>query len=171
MKVCNKCKIDKSFEMYYTNTDGSLKHPWCKTCLLAKNKEYREANKEKCRAISRKNSARYRQDPEFVKKERERINQWRLDNLDKHAAKEARRRSLKLKATPDWADHNYINDLYSNCKEAEELFASVGVDIKFHVDHIVPLKHSKVCGLHVEHNLQILTAEENMKKSNKFEVK
>ncbi len=58
--------------------------------------------------------------------------------------------------TPNWANISKIYDIYLNCPKGH------------HVDHIVPLKGSNVCGLHVENNLQYLTAEDNQKKNNKW---
>jgi hypothetical protein len=42
--------------------------------------------------------------------------------------------------------------------------------IKHSVDHIVPLIHDKVCGLHVPWNMQVLTLVDNIAKSNNFLV-
>ena len=66
-------------------------------------------------------------------------------------------------ATPVWANRDIINELY---KTAQKLTTETG--IPHAVDHIIPLKHPLVCGLHNEANLQILTKEENSKKNNKF---
>lgn len=76
----------------------------------------------------------------------------------------ARKHGEKL-ATPSWCDIEAVNSVY---KEARRLESIDG--IKRHVDHIIPLKHPLVCGLHVHNNLQVLTAEENMKKHNNFSI-
>ena len=59
--------------------------------------------------------------------------------------------------TPEWADKKKINKLYRKSKK-------LGSD--WHVDHLVPLIHPRVCGLHCEDNLQIMLAIENIKKGN-----
>ena len=68
----------------------------------------------------------------------------------------AKRRAMKLKATPKFADLNKIKEIYKKCPKG------------YHVDHIVPLINKNVCGLHVEWNLQYLTPSANISKSNKF---
>lgn len=68
-------------------------------------------------------------------------------------------------ATPSWANKQAIKEIY---KTAVKLTESTGT--VYEVDHIVPLTNKLVCGLHVEHNLRVVTFEENRKKSNHFQV-
>lgn len=58
-------------------------------------------------------------------------------------------------ATPDWANRKAIALIYRQAK-------AFGRE----VDHIIPLRHPHVCGLHVEDNLRIATTRENSNKSN-----
>lgn len=77
----------------------------------------------------------------------------------------AARRSRLLQATPSWADRAAILSIY---QEAVRL--SSGGSIAYEVDHIVPLQGELVCGLHTHHNLQVIAAVINRKKSNQFVV-
>jgi len=81
---------------------------------------------------------------------------YRLLNRNKIQAHNALRRARKLQATPKWINLKEIEEFYLNRADG------------MHVDHIIPLKNDKVCGLHVLWNLQYLTPSENSAKKNKF---
>lgn len=145
--------------------------------------ENREARKATQKAYRAKNSARlaeknraFRADnPEYFSAyERSRSSTkylinllHRLQNPQKwraYMAEYARLRSAHLKqAQPPWADRKKIRDVYLACQMISEMSG-----VPHHVDHIVPLRGKTVCGLHIETNLQILTASDNLRKSNSY---
>lgn len=73
------------------------------------------------------------------------------------------RKPFERQARPAWADLRKMRAWYA---EAERRRAA-GEDVT--VDHIVPIKHPRVCGLDWEGNYQFLSARENSSKSNKFD--
>jgi hypothetical protein len=97
--------------------------------------------------------------PERLRKS---MRKWKRANPDKVNAEKARRRAVKTNATPPWANQKTIQNFYTEAKKLERL-----TKIAYHVDHIYPLKSDFLCGLHVENNLQVLTAEENLSKNNR----
>ena len=130
---------------------------------------YREKNRAKVNAVSaawRKENGSavdrkyYESHTEQVS---ERMSYYQKNNRGIITAITARYRAQKIKATPNWANHDKIASIY---KRASNMFDENGK--VFHVDHIVPLQSDVVCGLHVEHNLQILPGSENMSKQNRF---
>lgn len=69
----------------------------------------------------------------------------------------------RIIATPPWADMADIRAIY---RRAECLSYETGV--AHDVDHIIPLTHPRVCGLHVSWNLRPLPAGVNNAKSNRW---
>lgn len=82
---------------------------------------------------------------------------WRRKNKGKVNAYTYNYRAKKLQAKPVWADEDAIQAIYDDSSNREN---------KTHVDHVIPLQGEIVCGLHVETNLQILDAAENISKYN-----
>lgn len=84
---------------------------------------------------------------------------WSKRNKDKICYYSSKRRSDLKNATPTWADLDIIFSFYQ--------------EAQYHglqVDHIIPISHPLVCGLHCEFNLQLLTKTQNISKNNSFEV-
>ena len=72
----------------------------------------------------------------------------------------ARYFNIIYRAQPVWANIAAIRAVY---KEAARRRQS-GEDVQ--VDHIYPLNHPRVCGLHVHTNLRVITRQENMRRAN-----
>ena len=92
-----------------------------------------------------------------------RTDRWRKANPGSRVGESASYRANKANRTPAWANKKQIERVYELAA-----WASKFTDEPLHVDHISPLHGETISGLHVESNLQILTASENVRKSNKF---
>lgn len=131
----------------------------------------RAANLEACRERERLASAARpkdrvkRNNAAYYERNKDRIAQrnkdWAEKNPGSRAKRKATRRAAEFNATPAWANLFFIGEAYHLAKLREK-----ATGFKWHVDHIVPLNSPLVCGLHVEHNLQVIPARTNLSKSN-----
>jgi hypothetical protein len=90
---------------------------------------------------------------------------WRRIHINRETERvawNARNRRVR-QATPPWVDLDAIKAIYEECAR---LTRETG--IVHHVDHQLPIAGKTVSGLHVHQNLQILMAEVNLAKSNKY---
>lgn len=153
MKTCNKCNQIKcltDFVKHKGFKDGY--RPTCKECKRL------ESRQEYLTRIAKPiyNPIWSKQYYE-ANKERIRTAQKNYYNRNTHVFREAamaRKAGIK-RATPPWVNRDELRQIYKNCPKG------------MHVDHIHPLNGKHSCGLHVPWNLQYLTPQENMRKSNK----
>jgi len=195
-KVCPKCGKRKSLSEFHSRggRQKSLLKSRCKDCSREearirvhkwnqnnaiehrrKVKQWRLNNPDKKRAMD----AQYRAKNRDTLKVRK--NTWYLAN--KHLIRSKRaaygklwqqrnkgrvvhyvrlRQIRKLQATPPWVNLKQIETVY---ELAAFLCKKTGND--YHVDHVVPLQSSIVCGLHCPANLRIILRSENQSKGNK----
>jgi hypothetical protein len=103
-------------------------------------------------------------DPDFAERRRaqktdsERARRQRLDVKAGRRAERMKRTADQRHRTPAWADHDKIRAFYRLAAAFSDLY------VPHHVDHIVPLNGATVSGLHVEQNLQVIPAEDNLRK-------
>jgi 5-methylcytosine-specific restriction endonuclease McrA len=76
----------------------------------------------------------------------------------------ARRRRYR-EATPSWLSAEQKLEIRFHYRMAIAMSRATG--IPHAVDHIIPIQGEEVCGMHVPWNMQVITQEENLKKSNK----
>ena len=166
---CKKCANLKNTECYHKNREARLKYA----------KEFVEANREKVLKQKKEYYEKIKLLESYKEKMRQYSKKYQIENKEKvreiqrnwyatstraksiGAEKSRRRRTCKVK----WANDFFISEIYHLAQLRSRLLG-----VKYHVDHIIPLKHPLVCGLHVENNLQIITQHENCVKRNKFNL-
>lgn len=172
-KTCTKCNIDKPLIEFTKSkiTKDELQYN-CKLCrkeyaqenkkhIQEHAKSYQETNKEYLKAYTKEYRRINKEKIQLDNKDYEEINKDR--DRPAKAARTAKRRASKLKATPAWCELDLIKQLYIDCKLISEMTGVI-----HHVDHIVPLQSEIVRGLHCMANLRIITAIENKSKSNSY---
>jgi hypothetical protein len=192
MKLCCKCKTTKPYSNFYANKaskDGF--NTFCKDCHKADNVARKKVNRQKLEFKQQENEYKklYRsqnanQHKEYMKKwhqqhtveQRLYREQYRKENpqyfkdyviANKHRinARTRKRQAAKIQRTPAWLtedDHWMIEEAYALAALRTELFG-----FSWHVDHILPLQGKTVSGLHVPLNLQVISAQQNYRKSNR----
>ena len=97
---------------------------------------------------------------------REYRNAWKENNKVQVLADNKVRRRKHRQATPPWLTRKQKSEIRQLYQMAITMTQTTGE--QYVVDHIVPLRSHEVCGLHVPWNMEVITQEENLKKSNKL---
>lgn len=172
MKLCTKCKAEKSEEEFRLRKRGL--NSSCRSCDAKYSRLYRLKNPGKVSAYNKKYFSEINPDyranmsPEAKEiqkqkacllkrkesfKERRRATRSKYREKEKAHTTERRKRLRAVYASEKQA----IKALYNNCPE------------NMVVDHILPLFGKTISGLHVLANLQYLTNQENSLKSWAFD--
>ena len=131
--------------------------------------KYYAANKDKCKVAVASSVAKKRE--HYTAKSIE----WQKANPDK--VKDIRKRGYirnreaeirRVRTRTGKIRHGKLWTTPAQQMEIDGLYLFTECFPWFEVDHIVPLTHERVCGLHVLNNLQVLTRKENRAKRNKF---
>ncbi len=144
----------------YREKNKEKQREWSKN-WAKKNVEYILAKNR--RAYQKHREKRAKRNLEYRHTHREQIarvsKEWRNNNQSKCLAQSRKRKAQKIKATPKWfkQERDKVDLIYVKARE-----------FGFHVDHIVPLRSKKVCGLHTWANLQLLAPEINISKKNRY---
>lgn len=175
--TCKSCRAEYMRE-YKKKNEQKLKD-YHQARYLSRRDEYRESARENYK----NNAESYKQraknwalnNPE---KRKEIARNWVRKNEDKryltqrnsrlanpgyYAAHYKARQQRKRQAMPAWANEESIKAMYR-----QSAWVTMVTGVKHHVDHYYPLKSELVCGLHVEQNLRIIPAFDNLSKGNSF---
>ena len=171
MKICCHCKEEKPLAEFYAYRARGGYQAQCKACTRKRADQWYSENPERLK----QSQARYAKTHSAERaaatalwysrnKKRNHANTaaWYRRHPERGAQKTALYRVAIAKARVKWANDFFISEAY-----ALAALRSKMLGYQWSVDHIVPLKHSLVCGLHVENNLRVIPAVRNSAKGNR----
>lgn len=141
---------------------GTMKYTKTKHCVEC-TRLYNNRSSVKNRVRNIEYARQYRAKDGQAEKARKNTRAWYAENKWRHHAHTRARNMRKRNAIPHWANLKAIGAIYKEAARRSEIEG-----VSYHVDHVVPLKHRLVCGLHCETNLQILPAVDNLRKRNSW---
>jgi len=163
LRKCKECGVEAHTEVElegFVKTPNKMKHGRlnkCKPCGSKASVEWAESNKEKVNTYNKRWAQNNRD------KTRAKSLKWSANNRSSCNARGAKRRAQQLNATPAWADKEAIDRMYTVSN-----FLTNKLGEPHHVDHVIPLQGKNICGLHVEYNLDVIPAVDNLSKGNKI---
>lgn len=170
MKQCTKCLLWKPLDGFAVRSSTkSGRQPKCKSC----NAVYRSLNRVAVSAAKQRWSLNNLDRSREIKKSHfernkgenlKRMAEWKRNHPEQRARDNVKRRVGMSHACVSWANRFFIEEAYRLARLRTEMLG-----FEWQVDHIVPLRSSQVCGLHVGTNFQVIPASDNMKKGNRFD--
>jgi hypothetical protein len=176
-KKCNKCKeiLPLSHFGKLSSASDGLRYR-CRQCIKVDKAEFRKknpdrvkgylatwikGNPEKAAAGNKRRALTWNENNR--PKIKEKTKKWANENRGLRSFYGAQRRQASRTQTIAMSEDQIaeIKSIYDRARLVSEK-----TGIPHHVDHIIPLKAKNCSGLNVPWNLQIITAQENMRKRN-----
>ena len=161
MKKCFKCLETKELTFFHKHkgmSDGHLNK--CSVCVVQDVAHWRSKNPD----ARKKEHAKIREQKGFLTRE-EYFDKRRKNAIGRKSSsiKYMHKRRMLVKETHLMEFDSFVmEEAIRLCVKREKV-----TGFKWHVDHIIPLLHKKVCGLHNANNLQVVPALWNMQKGNR----
>lgn len=149
MKRCVDCGVEKPLAAFEAerNKCRACRRVWRLTVYRERraelNRKHYEANKERVKARMRANA--------------------QTNPCKRRSHHNVKYRLPDKRARPAWASEVSLEAVYDRAAMLTDI-----TGVRHDVDHIIPLKHPLVCGLHVANNLQAIPHAANRAKANNF---